>query len=90
MIEIEFTSQLVKQVDCPALHSTQGDTVRSALETLFDQFPGLREQVLSSEGSVLPHLAIFVNGEMINSDSGLDAVLRDGSDVFVMQAVSGG
>lgn len=90
MIEIEFTSQLVQQVDCPAIQSVEGASVREAFESVFTNHPKLRDHIFDPEGGVLPHLVIFVNGEMLDSPDAFQAPLREGSEVFVMQAVSGG
>jgi hypothetical protein len=56
MIEIEFTSQLVQQVDCPAIQSVEGASVREAFESAFTNHPKLRDHVFDPEGGVLPHL----------------------------------
>jgi molybdopterin synthase sulfur carrier subunit len=90
MIEIEFTSHLAQQADCPAVQSVAGATLREAFDSIFEQYPDLRDQVLNPDGSVRPHLAVFINGEMLEARDALQTDLRDGSEVFVMQAVSGG
>lgn len=90
VIEIEFTSQLVKQVGCPTVVSASGNSVQEAFDTLDDQYPNLKAHVFSDDGTVHPHLALFLNGEMLDGKEALQTKLDDRCELFVMQAVSGG
>jgi len=69
------------------LHSDRLDHV---LEALFARFPNLRGYVLDEHGEVRHHVAIFLDGNAITDKSRLDQPLRDGSEIYVMQALSGG
>ena len=46
--------------------------------------------MITELGEVRPHVNIFVDGENIRYAGGLDAPVRDGSEVFLVAAVSGG
>jgi len=67
-------------------HEVVGATVGEALDTLFQEKPGLRNHILDDAGGVRPHVSLFVDG--IQSD--LTTALRDGSEVRILHAVSGG
>ena len=62
----------------------------TALSRLWAECPALRDRVLTELGEVRPHVNIFVDGEDIRYTGGLDAPVRDGSEVFLVAAVSGG
>jgi molybdopterin converting factor small subunit len=90
MPHIEFTSQLAQHVDCPPGQEIDADTLGEALDSLFEQYPRLRDYVLDAEGAIRQHIAVFVDGEMLRQRESLDVPLADRSEVFVMQALSGG
>ena len=41
-------------------------------------------------GEVRPHINIFVDGESIRDSGGLGAPVRDGAEIFILPALSGG
>jgi sulfur-carrier protein len=51
---------------------------------------GVRERVLDEQGRVRPHVNVFVDGTSIRDRDGLATPLRDGAEVFLIPAVSGG
>jgi DNA-3-methyladenine glycosylase I len=65
-------------------------TVGDALALLWTDCPGLRDRVLTERGVVRPHVNVFVDGENIKSSGGLAAPIRDGAEVVIVPAVSGG
>ena len=67
-----------------------GTTLAGALDSLFRQHPGLRGYVLDEHGRIRHHVAVFIDGESIRSKSDLDVSLNEGSEVYIMQALSGG
>jgi molybdopterin synthase sulfur carrier subunit len=64
--------------------------LRGALAALWAECPAVRDRVLTERGEVRPHINIFVDGEDIRYAGGLDTPVRDGSEVFLVPAVSGG
>lgn len=72
--------------------SVQGSagSVGEALSLLWAQCPGIRDRVVNELGEVRPHINIFVDGENIRDSGGLGAAVRDGAEIFILPAVSGG
>ncbi|WAC64708.1 MoaD/ThiS family protein [Pseudoxanthomonas sp. SL93] len=64
--------------------------VDEALQALFEHHPGLRGYVLDEHGAVRHHVAVIVDGEAITDKHRPVQPLRDGSEVYIMQALSGG
>ena len=62
----------------------------SALGLLWAECPGIRDRVLTELGRVRPHINIFVDGDNIRDADGLATAVRDGAEVFIIPAVSGG
>jgi molybdopterin synthase sulfur carrier subunit len=65
-------------------------TVGAALDALFDRHPGLRGYVVDERGALRRHVALFVDGDALQPKSDLARPLRADSELYVMQALSGG
>ena len=65
-------------------------SVSDALSLLWTQWPGLRDRVLTELGEVRLHVNIFVDGESIRDSGGLATPVRDGAEIFILPALSGG
>ncbi len=65
-------------------------SVREALHLLWRECPGARDRVLTELGDVRPHVNVFVDGENVRSAGGLDTAIRDGAEIIIVPAVSGG
>jgi len=72
------------QVDGPA------QSVSDALGLLWRQCPALRDRVITERGDLRPHVNIFVDGESIRYSGGFATPVRDGAEIFILPAVSGG
>ena len=68
----------------------EGANLGAVLDTLFVAHPGLRGYVLDEQGTVRHHVAIFVDGQAIRDKSDLTLALGASTEVYVMQALSGG
>lgn len=86
---ISFTSHLQKHVDAPSRTVSAG-TVREALEEVFAGNPRLRSYILDDQGRVRQHVMIFIDDAVLGDRVQLSDRLREESEVFVMQALSGG
>ena len=62
----------------------------AALSGLWAECPALRDRVIIELGEVRPPVSIFVDGEDTRYAGGLAAPVRDGAEIFLIAAVSGG
>ena len=67
-----------------------GVTLREAMEALFDRHPTLRTHLYDERGRMRQHVLVFYNGESIRWLESLDVPLREGDQLQVINAVSGG
>lgn len=65
-------------------------SVSEALSLLWACSPGIRDRVVTELGEVRPHINIFVDGQNIRDSGGLGAPVRDGAEIYILPAVSGG
>jgi molybdopterin synthase sulfur carrier subunit len=89
MPRVAFTGNLQRHVLCPPC-VVDGRTVREALEGAFSLYPGVRGYVVDERGALRFHMVIFVDGVPVSDRSGLGDALSESSEVYVMQALSGG
>jgi len=66
------------------------EDLRALLDALFARHPNLRGYVLDEQDTVRHHIAIFVDGQAIRDKANLRQPLAASSEVYVMQALSGG
>ena len=65
-------------------------SIGEALALLWTRCPAVRDRVLTELGEVRPHVNIFVDGQNIRDSGGLAAPVRDGAEIYILPAVSGG
>lgn len=65
-------------------------SLAEALAGLWRECPAVRDRVLTEQGEVRPHINIFVDGESMRDMDGLATRVREGSEIFILPAVSGG
>jgi MoaD family protein len=65
-------------------------SVSDALSLLWRVFPGIRDRVITERGELRPHVNIFVDGESVRYAGGLGTRVRDGAEIIILPAVSGG
>lgn len=65
-------------------------SVSDALSLLWNECPALRDRVVTERGELRPHVNIFVDGESIRYSGGFGTAVRDGAEIFILPALSGG
>jgi hypothetical protein len=89
MPTIVFTQQLRRFTDVPEI-DTSADTLRSALEAAFAVNPQLRGYIVDEQGHLRPNVVIFIDGNRVRDRVTLNNKLAADSNVYVLQALSGG
>lgn len=89
MAQLHFTQQLARFTSVPSLQ-TAATTLRAGLETAFDANPLLRGYVLDDQGHLRKNVVIFIDGRRCTERIKLDNPLGPTSNVYILQALSGG
>jgi sulfur-carrier protein len=89
MAKVFFTANLRRHVDCPSMEA-DGETVRAVLGKVFAVQDRLGAYVLDDQGALRKHMTILVDGRRIGDREALSDAVRPDSEVWVMQALSGG
>ncbi len=64
-----------------------GATIAAVLADLDRRYPGSRFRMVDEQDRLRKHMKVFVNDESVRD---LDAPLRPGDELTIMQALSGG
>lgn len=89
MARLIFTQQLARFTAVPQVE-TGADRLRAGLETAFDANPLLRGYVLDEQGHLRENVVVFIDGRRCTDRVRLDDALAPNSNVYILQALSGG
>jgi sulfur-carrier protein len=67
-----------------------GSTVGEALEALIAVYPGLRDQILGSDGSLNRFVNVYVNGRDVRYEQELATPVSSSDTVILLPAMAGG
>jgi molybdopterin synthase sulfur carrier subunit len=70
--------------------SASSITAAQIIETVAQEFPGLRDRVLDEQGELRRHVNIFIDGENARFLGGLSAPVGDDSEMWIHPSLSGG
>jgi hypothetical protein len=89
MAKVFFTANLRRHVDCASMDAG-GLTVREVLAQVFSAQDRLGAYVLDDQGALRKHMTILVDGQRIRDRDRLSDAVSPASEIWVMQALSGG
>jgi molybdopterin converting factor small subunit len=70
--------------------SVEGANVRSALDQLEAQHPGIKAKLCDDQGNVRRFINIYANSEDIRFLDNLETKLVDGAELQIVPAIAGG
>lgn len=86
---IRFTTHLLRHRAVKALEA-KGATVAEVLGAALAEDALLQSYVLDDQGRVRKHVHIYLDGALIKDRLGLSDPVRPASELYVLQALSGG
>jgi hypothetical protein len=89
MVKVFFTTNLRRHVDCPTVEAT-GATVREVLENVFAANARVRGYVLDDQSALRKHMTVLVDGRALRDRVRLSDAVTATSEIYVLQALSGG
>jgi molybdopterin synthase sulfur carrier subunit len=88
-ITVKIPTQLRAATGGEAEVQVEGTTVGEALDAVFDAHGDLRERI-TQDGDLRRFVNVYVSGEDIRFQQGLQTVINDGDEVTILPAVAGG
>ncbi|UVE19121.1 MoaD/ThiS family protein [Pseudomonas sp. LS44] len=89
MAQLVFAPAIQRHVAIPDCE-VMAPTVAAALEQVFGDKPQLRGYLLDDQGQLRRHIAVFVDGLAIRDRVHLSDSIDTETDIYVVQALSGG
>jgi sulfur-carrier protein len=89
LAHIIFTQQLARFLPVPRLEVQAAD-LRTALDAAFADNARLRGYVLDDQGRLRENVVVFIDGQRSRDRARLDDALRPDSQIYILQALSGG
>jgi len=65
-------------------------SISAALSLLGTDYPKVHDRIVTELGEVRQHINVFVDGDSFRDIGGLAAPIRDGAEIIILPAVSGG
>lgn len=90
MPKIHFTHHLRRFFDGLQDVDVRASTVADALSALEERFPGLRGYLVDEHGNLRRHVNVFVNDRQVTDRNQLSDAVDERTELFIMQALSGG
>jgi molybdopterin synthase sulfur carrier subunit len=90
MPTVKFTYTLKRFF--PGLKDTEavGTTLPEVLDEIDASYPGIRNYILDDQGLLRRHVNIFIDGSMIKDRNELTDAFSKKSEIYILQALSGG
>ncbi len=89
MAVFKFTSHLQSFVNS-APGEAAGETVGVVLSAVLEGRDQLKSYILDEQGRLRRHVMIFVDGKLLGDRINLSDRVDESSEIYVMQALSGG
>ena len=88
-VKVKIPAQLRATTDGASELEVDGSTVGEALDAVFSEHGDLRERITES-GELRRFVNVYVSGEDIRFQEGLETPISDGDEVTILPAVAGG
>jgi len=90
MPNVRFTYALKRYFPGLKEVAAAGKSFREIFTELEKQYPGISSYILDDQGSLRKHVNIFIDGKMISDRKTLSDPFTISSEIYIMQALSGG
>jgi sulfur-carrier protein len=88
-VTVKIPTQLRAVTEGESEIEVDGGTVGQALDAVFEQHAELRDRI-TEDGGLRRFVNVYVSGEDIRFQNGLETELSDGDEVTILPAVAGG
>lgn len=89
-IAISVPAQLQEHLRGERLLAVQASTSGQALQALTARAPGLRDALFEADGELRKFVRIAVNGRLLRRGQEMNQVLEAGTQLAIIQAITGG
>jgi molybdopterin synthase sulfur carrier subunit len=70
--------------------NAQGTNIRSLVEDLEKNYPGIKERICDENGKIRRFVNVYVNGDDIRFLQNLETSVKEGDNISIVPAIAGG
>jgi molybdopterin synthase sulfur carrier subunit len=89
-VTLSLPTILARLADGQATLEASGSTLREVVAGVAQRFPQLAPRLQDERGGPYPFVAFYLNDEDSRFKGGFEAPVRDGDEITVVAAISGG
>ncbi|MDX2221321.1 MAG: MoaD/ThiS family protein [Rhodospirillaceae bacterium] len=89
MVHVHFTNHL-RHVAPTGGVAAAGATIGAVIDDVCARHPGLKTYILDDQGRLRIHIAVFLDGAHIRGPDVLKHAVQPESELYILQALSGG
>lgn len=90
MVKVRIPTPLQKLTNNQGEVEAEASDIRSLLDSLEQQFPGIKERICDEEGRLRRFVNVYVNNEDVRFLKGEETELKDGDQISIIPAIAGG
>lgn len=90
MVKVKFTYALKRFFPDLEEMTANGNTLMEVFNEMEARYPKMQSYLLDEQGSLRGHVNIFIDGNMIEDRTGLSDPFLADSEIYIIQALSGG
>jgi hypothetical protein len=90
MITVHLPVQLTAEFAANPVLLVEARTGSEMIDGLNRQYPGMASWLIESDGCFREHLSVFVAGRRLKPRANASIPLTDGSEIWILHAISGG
>ncbi|HWY93275.1 MAG TPA: ubiquitin-like small modifier protein 1 [Chthoniobacterales bacterium] len=89
-IPVRIPTPLRKLTQNQEIVDAEGDTIREVLDSLENNYPGLKERICDEQDHIRRFVNVFVNDEDIRFLQESETPVKSGDEVSIVPAIAGG
>lgn len=89
MSRVNLPADLVDQFHASSLVVSAAN-LADLIQALDRRLPGIRRRLVENDGSIRPHLSVFVSGRRVSKVSPAEVALAEDDEIWILHAISGG
>jgi molybdopterin synthase sulfur carrier subunit len=89
-VRVRIPTPLRSATDGTAELTSEAGTVASLIVELETRFPAIRGRLRDESGALRRFVNLYVNGEDVRFQNGLETALKSGDELSIVPAVAGG
>ncbi len=89
MAQIYLTDHLSRFIDARSFE-VPGATLREILNNAFLKHPALQSYIVDDQGQLRKHVTVFIDNIPLSDRATLSDAITPSSEIYIMQALSGG